>query len=111
MIKSVSASNIYAAPAQNNKESFKRNYNQSPERGNTLADKAAWTGFQFAKGAMVSIVWDSIVNGIKLISKKGPTTTLPEMGRNAATFGLLWIAAGLVLDGFDKLFNSRHSQK
>ena len=68
-----------------------------------------WTGVQFAKGAAISIVWDSILNGIKLISKKGNKITIPEMAKNAGTFGLLWIAVGLVVDGFDKLYRNKQS--
>ena len=108
MIPAVSTTNINTTTS-NRQESFKRISRPVDEKKSTFADKAAWTGVQFAKGAAISIVWDSILNGINLISKKGNKITIPEMAKNAGTFGLLWIAVGLVVDGFDKLYRNKQS--
>lgn len=110
MIQAVSSSNIQPNKASTplRKESFKGT-NAPGERKSTLADKASWTGIQFAKGAMISVIWDTIVNGIKLVSKNGKTSGVSEMARNAGTFGLLWIAAGLIIEGFDKASQKRRN--
>ena len=56
------------------------------------------SGQEFVAGAVISMVWDGIANGINLIRKnKGALRGIKQMAVNAGVFGACWVAANAVL--------------
>ena len=106
MINAISSTqnNLSSQPLKPQAQSFGRE--DSPARSMRPRQKQSalgWSAVQFAKGAMISVVIDSLMNGYKAIRKQPGTIGFNSMAKNAGFWGVAWIAMGLIFEGIDKL--------
>lgn len=104
MINAISSSqnNVSAQPLKPQAQSFGRDESMS-YRPRQKQSALGWSAAQFAKGAMISVVIDSLLNGYKAIRNKTGSVGFNTMAKNAGFWGVAWIAMGLVFEGIDKL--------
>ena len=104
MINAVSNHTISAQPLKPQAQSFgqRDSYNYRPRQS-----ALEWSANQFAKGALISVVLDSLVNGYKAIRGQSGKISFNNMAKNAGFWGVAWIAMGLIFEGIDRLISKR----
>ena len=108
MINSISNNTMSAQPLKPQSQSFGRD--EAPGRTMRPYPKQSalgWSAGQFAKGALVSVVVDSLFNGYKALRGQAGKIGFNNMAKNAGFWGVAWIAMGLVFEGIDKLTSKR----
>ncbi len=107
MINAISNNTMSAQPLKPQAQSFGRDESQKKYYSAPKQSALGWSATQFAKGAAVSVIIDSLFNGYKALRGQEGKIGFNKIAKNAGFWGVAWIAMGLVFEGIDKLISRK----
>ena len=107
MIGQVSNNTMSAQPLKPQAQSFGRDDSRKKSYSAPQQSALGWSATQFAKGAAVSVIIDSLFNGYKALRGQADRIGFNKIAKNAGFWGVAWIAMGLVFEGIDKLVSKK----